>query len=209
MQCYTYAPSVTPRETRSRTSDETRTRRSLHARASDPPLDLNSTLVTIVDNFLDDLVTGDPSNPISPGPYDRTDRYNIRKHAPFSDEQYHKLGYPDWLVQKCRKELQQLDQFVDYINAVDGYISDAALCYHEGTGEGGEGSGKGYVRMTREQEKQKGEILDMLIEGAVQLIGELGEMIVDDVRVVLEENGVNYKEWKQKWEDVKNGKQNN
>ncbi|KAJ3048146.1 hypothetical protein HK097_010845 [Rhizophlyctis rosea] len=135
--------------------------------------------------------TGSPSNPLTPDPYDRTDKYNIRYHEPL-DEDFlrNDMQYPDWLIAQIRKEEGHIRQFIDFVNAIDGYVSRSALCnYNETSGD------PDYESQSDEDAEAEERVLDMLVEMAVRIIGEFGQVILENARNFLQDLGVDYRGW--------------
>ncbi|RKO94056.1 hypothetical protein BDK51DRAFT_12680, partial [Blyttiomyces helicus] len=66
---------------------------------------------------------GHPSNPHTPHPYDRDDQYNLRHHQYLDEGFLRRMNYDDERIAKIRYEEDHLHEFVDYVNAVDGFVS--------------------------------------------------------------------------------------
>ncbi|KAJ3278546.1 hypothetical protein HK104_002240, partial [Borealophlyctis nickersoniae] len=167
--CYVFSNSVAP----PRITDPTLTK-ILAKRSSAPTVPYGP-----------QLPTGSPHNPHTPDPYDRNDKYNIRYHEPFDDTWLKSMNYPDWLIAQIHEEEAQIAQFVDYVNAVDGFVSNAALTHcNETTGQ------QEYVPLSDEEYQELETLLDLLVEAAIQFIGELGKRIIADVKQVLSDLGL-------------------
>ncbi|KAJ3032465.1 hypothetical protein HDV00_007513 [Rhizophlyctis rosea] len=133
---------------------------------------------------------GSPSNPYTPDPYDRTDMFNIRYHEPLDDDFLRSMNYPDWLIAQIHKEEKHIRMFIDFVNAVDGYVSKSALCNYNATSREPE-----YVSQNDAEAELEENVLNMLVDLAVGIIGEFGKQIYESVTGLFEEMGVDYKGW--------------
>lgn len=70
---------------------------------------------------------GSPQNPVTPGPYDRSDMYNIRYVEETPLDFLKSKGYSDERIRLIRAQEKQLRDFTDYVNSASGYVSHYSL----------------------------------------------------------------------------------
>lgn len=70
---------------------------------------------------------GSPLNPATPPPYDRDDFFNIRAHKRLNATWLKHMMYSDTQINQIRKEEDQVEAFVGFVNGLGGYVSSCAL----------------------------------------------------------------------------------
>ncbi|KAL3895473.1 MAG: hypothetical protein SGCHY_004683 [Lobulomycetales sp.] len=86
---------------------------------------------------------GSPYNRVTPSCDDRDDEYNIRKATPVPDNVLTMFGLD---ITTARKLKAITDNYTDYINSVDGYVSDSALRFQKA---------RKYVSLTPEEGEKR------------------------------------------------------
>ncbi|KAJ3227351.1 hypothetical protein HK099_002417 [Clydaea vesicula] len=75
---------------------------------------------------------GSLDNTVTPACEDRDDEYNLRHVSPLSEHVIKKNGLNETYIRENEKTMNDL---VDFLNKERGYLSNAALLYHEGYGK--------------------------------------------------------------------------
>ncbi|KAI8822909.1 uncharacterized protein EV422DRAFT_522645 [Fimicolochytrium jonesii] len=121
---------------------------------------------------------GSPYNPVTPGPYDRDDKYNIRHVAPIPESYLRvNMKYSDAKIKRVREHEAFYREFTNYVNAADGFVSHNALSYQE--------TASGYRPRTEEEAELRKWMVRTLCKAANQVIKALN-VKPDDVKDVLD-----------------------
>ncbi|KAJ3003530.1 hypothetical protein HKX48_001720 [Thoreauomyces humboldtii] len=131
------------------------------ARADASPPTTNGTSSTtggITDPASSQPFIGSPTNPLTPDPYDRDDKYNIRKLLPIPTSYLEKWGYSPSQIRRIRSNEALYDDFIDYVNAASGFVSHNALCYGE--------KGSGWKSYTADDAQTRAVLSRMLCKAA-------------------------------------------
>ncbi|KAJ3273673.1 hypothetical protein HK104_004243 [Borealophlyctis nickersoniae] len=105
---------------------------------------------------------GSPNNPVTPGPYDRKDLYNIRYHNRIPDSFFRLVHYSDKQVAAIREEERHMNRFVDYVNS--RFVSRCALIHTQK---------QEYVPIKAEKAEARAKLDRLLIDGAKPILGGL------------------------------------
>ncbi|XJO72296.1 hypothetical protein BDV3_003432 [Batrachochytrium dendrobatidis] len=70
---------------------------------------------------------GSPFNPVTPTAYDRADYYNLRAVDPLPKEFLQAWMHTDRDIARIRKSETQIQRFIDFVNAANGFVSDYCL----------------------------------------------------------------------------------
>ncbi|KAJ3053164.1 hypothetical protein HK097_004896 [Rhizophlyctis rosea] len=125
---------------------------------------------------------GDPKNPNTPSPYDRTDKYNIRAHPRIPDQMLKNMNYDQEDVTRIRKEEDHLYDFIDYLNAIEGFISDCALINKE----------SGYKPCDQETYEKQQLLRKTIVKGAKAILGAFKEVVRYGIQTFLQQIGERY-----------------
>ncbi|KAJ3038811.1 hypothetical protein HDV00_000299 [Rhizophlyctis rosea] len=125
---------------------------------------------------------GDPKNPNTPHAYDRTDKYNIRAPARLPEQMLVNMGYSEEQKARIRKEEEHIYDFIDYINAVEGFVSTCALVNKE----------HGYKPCSKEEYEKMHMLRQFIIAGAKAIIGGFKEIIRVGIQTFFQEIGERY-----------------
>ncbi|KAI9097323.1 hypothetical protein DFS34DRAFT_580698 [Phlyctochytrium arcticum] len=204
IMCYTYSNSILPRSTLGGgvgdDEDDNDRRRSLALRRRNLAADFNK-FVESQEASADTPLTrraptggyqGSPENPITPGPYDRDDQYNLRYHEPIPDSYLRdQMHYTDERIAKFRKMEDYYSRFVDYVNAAAGFVSTQTLKYIT--------DGKGYKSCTDEELARVRSLRKMVVEACNAAIGYF-DFSYEDVVVAVDSAKDAVEAAKQWWE---------